>query len=421
MPNIPRHVGLICFVVILAFTPMTYAEENFKMTVEGLSYVDKSPIQIVVQGGVIQRVTRKDALSHTPEDPMYIAPGLIDNQVNGYASVSFGFGGGALTVEGVRKATEALWKEGVTTYFPTLTTNRHDILLANFATLARAVKDPVLARSIPGYHLEGPYISAIDGYRGAHPKRYVRLPDWDEFMTYYEAANGKILQVSVAPEVEGAMDFIRRCRAKGIKVALAHHNGSAAIIKQAVDEGAIVATHLGNGCANLINRHDNPLWPQLADDRLYASIICDGHHLRPEEIQVFVKAKGVDRILLTSDVTRYAGMTPGIYTTDDGKTIELTTDGMIRYPAQKVLAGSASPMTKGVGHVMRVTGCSLKDAIQMASTNQARVYGLDDRGQLAPGKRADFILFTIKDHTLKILSTYVAGVQVYDAARAGTP
>lgn len=421
MPNTARHIGLISFLFVLASMPMIYAEENHKMTVEGLSYIDKSPIGVTVQNGVIQQVTHKVALSHTSQDPIYIAPGLIDNQVNGYASVSFGFGGGALTVEGVRKATEALWKEGVTTYFPTLTTNRHDILMANFATLARAVRHPDLARSIPGYHLEGPYISAIDGYRGAHPKRHVRLPDWEEFMAYYKAANGKILQVSVAPELDGAMDFIRRCRDKGIKVALAHHNGSAAIIKQAVDEGAIVATHLGNGCANLINRHDNPLWPQLADGRLYASIICDGHHLRPEEIQVFVKAKGVDRILLTSDVTRFASMTPGIYTTDDGKTIELTTDGMIRYPAQKVLAGSASPMTKGVGHVMRVTGCSLKDAIQMASTNQARVYGLTDRGQLQVGKRADLIVFTLKDHVLKILKTYVAGELVYSANEAGAP
>ncbi|MCP4455001.1 MAG: amidohydrolase family protein, partial [Planctomycetes bacterium] len=144
-------------------------------------------------------------------------------------------------------------------------------------------------------------------------------------------------------------------------------------------------------------------------------LICDGHHLRPEEIQVFVKAKGVDRILLTSDVTRFASMTPGIYATDDGKTIELTPEGMIRYPAQKVLAGSASPMTKGVGHIMRVTGCSLADAIQMASTNQARVYDLTDRGQLQPGKRADLIVFSVADFVLTIHKTYLAGDLVYAA------
>ncbi|MCF7976259.1 MAG: amidohydrolase family protein [Phycisphaerae bacterium] len=416
MLNCSRLICTMSVISIVTLSTVTHAKDS--LMIEGLSYIDKTPIQVDIQDGIIQGIRAKSKLSKPTQEPLYIAPGLIDNQVNGYASVSFGFGGGALTVEGIRKATEALWREGVTTYFPTLTTNRHDILLANFATLARAVKDPELARSIPGYHLEGPYISPIDGYRGAHPLQYVRLPDWQEFMAYYKAADGKIIQVSVAPELDGAMDFIRRCRALGIKVALAHHNGSAAVIKQAVDEGAIVATHLGNGCANLINRHDNPLWPQLADDRLYASIICDGFHLRPEEIQVFVKAKGVDRILVTSDVTRFAGMTPGIYNTDDGKTIELTVDGMIRYPAQQVLAGSASPMTKGVGHIMRVTGCSLEQAFHMASRNQARVYGLTDRGELETGKRADLIVFALEDFTVKIRQTYVAGRLVYSANEA---
>jgi N-acetylglucosamine-6-phosphate deacetylase len=213
--------------------------------------------------------------------------------------------------------------------------------------------------------------------------------------------------------MEGAMDLIRRCRELGIVVALAHHNGSAEQIRAAVDAGAAIATHLGNGCANMINRHVNPLWPQLADDRLLASIICDGFHLRPEEVQVFHRVKGSAGIVLTSDVTRFAGMKPGVYTTDD-KTVELTPDGMIKYPAQNVLAGAASPITKGVGNIMRFTQCSLRDAIDMASRNPARLYGLSDRGQLAPGKRADLIRFTLKDGTLHIKQTLVAGDVVYE-------
>jgi N-acetylglucosamine-6-phosphate deacetylase len=390
----------------------SYASES--LTIEGLSYIDYKPIEIVIQDGIIQSIRSKEALSYSNREPLYIAPGLIDNQVNGYASVSFSFGSVELTLDGVRKATEALWAEGVTTYLPTLTSNDHSTLIKNFTILSKAVKnDSQLALSIAGYHLEGPYISALDGYRGAHPKQHVRLPDWQEFLKYYEAADEKILQVSLAPELDGAMDFIRLCRAKGITVALAHHNGSAEIIKQAVDEGAVVSTHLGNGCANYIHRHDNPLWPQLADDRLYASIICDGFHLRPEEIYVFYKAKGVDRILLTSDVTRFAGMPPGLYTNNDGQTFELTPEGMVRYPKEKVLAGAGLPITKGIGHIMKVTGCSLEHAIQMSSANQARIYGLSDRGQLKVGKRADLILFTINNFALQIKRTYVAGELVY--------
>jgi len=195
-------------------------------------------------------------------------------------------------------------------------------------------------------------------------------------------------------------------------VALGHHNGSMEIITRAIDAGAAISTHLGNGCANMINRHVNPLWPQLADDRIKASIICDGFHLRPEEVRVFYKVKGTAGIILTSDVTRYAGMKPGTYDAD-GKTIELTADGMIKYPAQNVLAGAASPITKGVGNIMRFTQCTLRDAITMASTNPARLYGLDDRGEIAPGKRADLILFTVKDNVLHIKQTLVAGEVVY--------
>jgi N-acetylglucosamine-6-phosphate deacetylase len=389
--------------------------ETTVKTIEGILYLDSAPVSIEIQDGRIHAITRKDKLNDPLREQLYIAPGLIDNQVNGYASTSFVFGGGELTVEGVRKATQALWREGVTTYLPTLTTSQHEVLKQNFTVLARARQQADIGRSIPGYHLEGPYISPVDGYRGAHPREWVRPPDWEEFLEYNEAADQKILQVSLAPEVEGAMAFIHRCREKGIVVALAHHNGSAQIIKQAIDAGAAVATHLGNGCANSINRYANPLWPQLADDRLQASIVCDGFHLRPEQVQVFYKVKGPEGIIITSDVTRFAGMEPGQYQMGDGQTIELTHDGMIKYPAQNVLAGAASPITKGVGNIMRFTQCSLADAIHMASRNPARLYGFNDRGEIAVGKRADLIVFALKDRTLEIKQTIIAGDLVHSA------
>jgi N-acetylglucosamine-6-phosphate deacetylase len=380
--------------------------------VEGLLYWDNAPVTIEIENGLISRITRRTRTTRDRDLP-YVAPGLIDNQINGYAAISFGLSGGQLTVEGVRKATHALWKEGVTTYLPTLTTNSHEILKTNFAVLAKAVRDPDIGRSIPGYHLEGPYISPHDGFRGAHPKQWVRPPDWQEFMVYYRAADEKILQVTLAPEIEGAFEFIANCRRENIVVAIGHHNGSMEIVTRAIDAGAAISTHLGNGCANMINRHNNPLWPQLADDRIMASIICDGFHLRPEEVRVFHKVKGTAGIILTSDVTRYAGLKPGIYDAD-GKTIELTADGMIKYPAQNVLAGAASPITKGVGNIMKYTQCTLRDAITMASHNPAQLYGLDDRGVIAPGKRADLILFTLENGMLHIQKTLIAGDVVYE-------
>uniref|UniRef100_UPI0035689B4F N-acetylglucosamine-6-phosphate deacetylase n=1 Tax=Mariniphaga sediminis TaxID=1628158 RepID=UPI0035689B4F len=347
------------------------------------------------------------------ENPVFIAPGFFDNQVNGFAGVSFVFGDSDLTPEGIEKATHALWEKGVTTYLPTLTTNNTELLIKNLSILSKAVDAENMMGSIPGFHLEGPYINPEDGYRGAHPKRFVKLPDWDEFMRFQKAAGGHIMQVTLAPEMEGALDFITNCSKKGVVVALGHHNADAATVSAAIDRGAKIATHLGNGAANMINRHRNPFWSQLADDRLSVSIICDSFHLLPEEIQVFYKVKGVEKTVITSDVTHYAALEPGKYNTSTGETIELTEDGLLHYPAQKVLYGSASPITKGVGYIMQVTGCSLADAVQMASTNPAKLYNLNDRGLLEPGKRADLVLFTLDDFKVNIQQTWVQGKLVY--------
>jgi N-acetylglucosamine-6-phosphate deacetylase len=209
------------------------------------------------------------------------------------------------------------------------------------------------------------------------------------------------------------MEFVSKCREAGIVVGLGHHNGTADIVNEAVKRGAVIVTHFGNGCANTINRHINPLWPQLANDNLMISIIGDGFHLNPEEIRVFYKVKGPDKTIITSDVTSYSSLPPGKYLNPEGDTIELTTEGMLRYPAQSVLAGSASPLKKGVANVMKVTGCSMEEVFRMVTTNPARLYHLDDRGSLNIGKRADIILFQIIDNQLVITMTYVNGKLVY--------
>ena len=397
------------FILLFLILPgMIFSQE----TITGILYSDNKPVSITIKDGIITGIKRIKKLPAGNEG-LIIAPGLIDNQVNGFAGVSFTFGGGTLSGDDVKKATEELWKAGVTTYLPTLTTNSHELLLKNFSVLGKLKDDPALLGSIPGFHLEGPFISPVDGYRGAHPLMHVRKPDWKEFLTLNKAAGNGIIHVTIAPEVEGAMDFIDKCKAAGIVVALGHHNGNAQQVTEAIERGARIATHLGNGCANMINRHINPLWPQLSDDRLMISIIGDGFHLNPEEIRVFYKVKGPEKTIITSDVTSFASLNPGKYITEEGETIELTPEGMLRYPAQNVLYGSASPVKKGVVNVMKVTGCSLAEAIRMTSFNPAKLYGLDDRGEIAKGKRADIILFKLINDEMVIKKTYVRGNLVY--------
>jgi N-acetylglucosamine-6-phosphate deacetylase len=159
--------------------------------IEGLSYLDGKPISIEIIDGKISKIIRKDKLTDSAYANFFIAPGFIDVQVNGYMGV--GFSSPGLTVEDVRKAIQSLWKVGVTTYLPTIVTSSHESLVENFAVLAEATHDPDIALSVPGFHLEGPFISPEDGYRGAHNKDWVRLPDWQEFLKINNAAENKII------------------------------------------------------------------------------------------------------------------------------------------------------------------------------------------------------------------------------------
>jgi N-acetylglucosamine-6-phosphate deacetylase len=391
--------------------------------IEGINYIDNKPVAIWFENGLITKVEKMKSLTGN-EKPLYVAPGFVDIQVNGYDGVSFSLEGADepsaetkhLSVEEVRNITRELWAQGVTTYFPTLTTNSRELFLKNVSILTEAMDDPANLGSIPGLHLEGPYISAVDGYRGAHPREHVRKPDWDEFIQLYSRADKKIMLVTVAPEVDGAFDFIRNCRKLGVVISLGHHMGSADEINQAAEAGAALATHLGNGCPTTINRHRNPIWPQLADDRLMISIISDSFHLPPEILKVFYRVKGPGRIIIISDMTSYAGLPTGEYKLKTGETILKTPDGHLRFSGQEGgLYGSATPLPEAISHIIKVTGCSLADALQMTSENPSKLHNLNDRGALEAGKRADIILFSMENNDVHINTTFVYGNKVFQS------
>ena len=376
--------------------------------ISGIHYKTGKPVILEIVDGIIVSIVETDRTENTD---LYLAPGLIDNQVNGYAGVDFS--DDHLTSAGLLKATKALHRAGITTYLPTLLTNSHEKLLRNFMVLDEAVRHGnELKDSICGFHLEGPYISAEEGFRGCHPLRHIRKPSWKEFGEYQDAAGGRIKEITLAPETEGASEFIKLCSQSGVVVAIGHTNATGAQISHAADAGARLSTHLGNGCANMIHRHNNPIWPQLADNRLTPSIIADGHHLLPEEIQVFFKVKGSANLILTSDVIYLAGMAPGKYIFLESEVL-LTHEGMLVNPAMNCLAGASFPLVKGVGNFMAYTGCSLAEAIDLASVNVARVLDLTDRGSLIPGARADIIRFKRAGNEIEIKETIVKGNVVF--------
>jgi N-acetylglucosamine-6-phosphate deacetylase len=158
-----------------------------------------------------------------------------------------------------------------------------------------------------------------------------------------------------------------------------------------VDAGARLSTHLGNGCHPTLRRHPNYLWDQLADDRLTATLIADGHHLPPEVVKTFVRAKTAERTILVSDMSAMAGLPPGRYGSQLCE-LEILADGRIVIAGQvQLLAGASRPLTAGIANVMRFAGASLRDAVEMASYHPAALLGLHSC-DLHPGASADFVL-----------------------------
>jgi N-acetylglucosamine-6-phosphate deacetylase len=375
--------------------------------IEAIHYETNKPVTLEIKDGLISAV--KEASGSSQISDLYVAPGLFDNQINGYKGIDFS--DTALTTEKMMTAVEAIRRDGVTCFLPTVITGSHENLQRSFRNLAEVLKDEDIRDSVPGFHLEGPYISPEEGFYGCHPSAFIRKPSWYEFEQYQEAADGNIKLVTLSPEIEGCMEFIDQCVRHNVRVAIGHTNASAKQIKEAVSHGARLSTHLGNGCANLIDRHRNPLWPQLANDLLMPSIIADGHHLIPEEVQVFYKVKGPENMILTSDVTHLIGMTPGKYIFL-GSEVVLTDEGLIKNPVLNCLAGASIPLRTGVENVMKFTGCTLGEAVNMASINIARIYNMSDRGSLTPGKRADLILFEKNNNEIKIRHVWVKGREV---------
>lgn len=378
-------------------------------SLEALHYETLHPVRIEVVNGVISAVIELDR-SESVASLLIVAPGLIDNQVNGYAGVDFS--GEGLMVQDVVKATTAMMQTGVTTYLPTLVTNTPENLIRNFRVLADSLSEEAVQLSVPGFHLEGPWLSKLDGYRGCHREDLLTLPDLAEMTAYQEAAGGKIMQLTIAPELPGASEMISYCKSNGIVTAMGHSNAGSMAIRKACEKGMALSTHLGNGCANMIHRHNNPIWPQLANDQLIPTVIADGHHLTPDELKVFLKVKGAERLILTSDITYLAGMPAGRYNFA-GAAVILTEDGMLKSADQDVLAGASLPLIRGVENMIRFTGCTLGEAINMASGNMAKVFGWEDRGALLPGKRADLVLLASNEGHLKVHKTIVAGKIVF--------
>ena len=359
--------------------------------IHGLEPGTGQALTVEVRDGLIQALHR-DTPSAQSAGPGWLAAGLIDLQVNGYGGHDLN--GERLTAETVHALALAMLASGVTTFLPTLiTASEAQLTRALVAIQAARRLFPIVARMVPYVHVEGPAIAPEDGPRGAHPAAHVRPPSVAEFERWQSASGAVVGMVTLSPHWPGAADYIAHLVASGVHVALGHTDASPAQIADAVQAGARLSTHLGNGMHAQINRRRNPFWAQLADDRLCASFIADGHHLAPELLQVMLRSKGLARSMIVSDATALGGMPPGHYQASIGGAVKLGGNGRLSMNdgSDQYLAGAALPLLAGVATLVRDAKLDLRDALALATEHPGRWVG--GRGRLAVGQPADLIRF----------------------------
>ncbi|MGO4514851.1 N-acetylglucosamine-6-phosphate deacetylase [Terriglobus sp. 2YAB30_2] len=342
-------------------------------------------IRVLIEDGTIASIEECEQTTD-----LWISAGLIDLQVNGYAG--FDVNGEDVIPNTVIDLVQAMLATGVTCFAPTIITAPEATILRNLRAIADARKrDSRSAACIPFIHVEGPHISPVDGYRGAHSREFVRPPSLAEFERWQAASGGLVGLVTLSPHFDRSDEYISALVSRGVHVAIGHTHASPEQIQNAVDAGARLSTHLGNGIPQQIARHPNPIWSQLADDRLSASFIADSHHLPAETLKAMVHAKGLERSLLVSDTVALAGMPPGIYTAPIGGRVELSPSGRLSMEGTTTLAGAAIPLVHCIGKAVRMTGRSLSEVLSMATANPGRF--ACGRGLLQEGVRADLICF----------------------------
>ena len=300
-------------------------------------------------------------------------PGFIDLQVNGYAGVDFN--DPETTEDEILEAAETLAERGTAGFLATVITNRPQLIEQNIATVANAIKKQGKNGHILGIHLEGPFISPEYGYRGAHPEAPIRPPDLQWFQRLRRIAEGNLCIVTLAPEYENAVDFIGAV-AQEVTVSVGHSNCSFKDVQGAVAAGLTMATHVGNGCRQTIDRHNNPIINILACTDLALSFIPDGFHLPEAFIRMLVACRPIEKLIAVSDSVRLAGMPPGRYT-KNGTEILLREDGRLYLASDEdVMAGSSANMLQCMNHLASLGILTEQELWQVGYANPLRILGI---------------------------------------------
>jgi N-acetylglucosamine-6-phosphate deacetylase len=341
------------------------------MQIEGIDTSSKRALGITIENGIISCLQTIDAYKGIP----LLSHGFLDIQVNGYQGIDYS--GESICQTQIVSLVEKLMKTGTTRHIPTIITNSQKRMVKNIAIIEQArTTDPALAHAIPGIHLEGPYIASADGPRGAHDKAFIRNPSLQELDEWQKVAGDLIKIITLAPELPGAMEFIREASQRGIVIAIGHTAASPAILQEAMQAGARMSTHLGNGSHAQLPRLQNYLWEQLAADSLWASIIADGFHLPKSVLTVIKRAKSLERLILVSDVAFAGGLEKGVYTWGDIG-VQVHADGHLGLEGTSFLAGAGHLLDHDIASFSTLTKTPIEQSIILATSNPAALLKLE--------------------------------------------
>ena len=303
------------------------------------------------------------------------SPAFFDLQVNGYGGVDFNQDN--LTADALHRACERLEADGVAGILATVITDHLDRMARRLTNLVRLREaDPLAQKLIAGLHIEGPFISPVQGYRGAHPTDAIRPADADEMQLLLDAGDGLTRLVTLAPEQDENARVTKLLASQGVGISAGHTDASIDQLNAALDAGLALFTHLGNGCPMQMHRHDNIVQRALSlADRLQIMFIADGTHVPYTALRNYLRITGTDRTIVVSDAIAPAGLGPGRYTL--GRWDLLIGDDMVaRAPDGSHFVGSAITMKQAYANLVGPVGLSDADATKLTRDNPMRAIGM---------------------------------------------
>ncbi|MDG3581184.1 N-acetylglucosamine-6-phosphate deacetylase [Galbibacter pacificus] len=358
--------------------------------------------QITLKNGQVVSMAKVD--SHDRK-VLYMAPGLFDIQINGFLHTDFN--SFPILENDFLKVIDQMSKQGVLFFLPTVITNSDSNMISLLENINElCLKNPVIQSYVAGIHLEGPFISPDSQARGAHDGAHVKAPDWELFTAFQKASGNRIKLVTLSPEWENSVEFIKKCVQDNVKVALGHTMATDEQIEEAVLAGASLSTHLGNGAPLFLSRNKNIIYDQLANDLLVPSLITDGFHLPVNFIKTVLKVKK-NQIILVSDATMFAGMAPGVYNSHIGGKVRLDGKGRLSlYEHKELLAGSAASLLDCINFLLKQGLSTFEEAWEMASNIPYKL-------MYPERENTDLVLFGLADGEIVIHSAFKSGKRVY--------